>query len=252
MLNDSLILGRRSIREALRTPDSLLPTIFIPLFFLIVNVGQTARIFPSGETGFLSGQNYAAFQLPASLLLSASFGAAALYLVEEIEGGYFDKLRATPISRMAIIVGRLWAELVKTAALAAVMVAIAMPFGIRIKSGVLGFLVLLFVMSLWGVVFSGFMQLVAMKTRSAAATQGASMVFFPLLFVTPNFVPRNLLTRPMEIAASINPVTYVMEAARSLILGGFDWTALGKGFAVIAVSMAAMLALSVRMINNYD
>ena len=48
------------------------------------------------------------------------------------------------------------------------------------------------------------------------------MVFFPLLFLTPNFVPRDMLTRPMEIAATLNPVTYVMEAARSLILDGFD------------------------------
>lgn len=252
MFKDSLILGGRSIRESLRTPDSLVPSIFIPVFFLVVNVGQTARIFPAGETGFLKGQNYAAFQLPASLLLSASFGAAALYLVEEIEGGYFDKLRATPISRMSIVIGRLWAEFVKTGVLAAAMIAIALPFGIRIESGPLGFVLLLVIVSLWGVVFSGFMQLVAIKTRSAAATQGASMVFFPLLFVTPNFVPRNLLTRPMEIAATINPVTYVMEATRSLILDGFDGAVLGRGFAVVAVTMALMLALSVRMINNYD
>jgi ABC-2 type transport system permease protein len=252
MFSDSLTLGGRSIREALRTPDSLFPSVFIPLFFLVVNVGQTARIFPSGATDFLKGQNYAAFQLPASLLLSASFGAAALYLVEEIEGGYFDKLRATPISRMAIIIGRLWAEFGKTAVLTALMVALSLPFGIRVKSGPLGFLVLLLLVSLWGVVFSGFMQLVAIKTRSAAATQGASMVFFPLLFVTPNFVPRNMLTRPMEIAASINPVSYVMEGARSLILDGFDWVVLARGFAVVALTMGVMLALSVRMINNYD
>lgn len=78
------------------------------------------------------------------------------------------------------------------------------------------------------------------------------MVFFPLLFVTPNFAPRELLARPMEIAATINPVTYVMEATRSLILDGFDWPVLARGFAVIAVTMAIMLILSVRMINNYD
>ena len=252
MIKDSLTLGGRSIREALRTPDSLVPSIFIPVFFLVVNVGQTARIFPAGETDFLKGQNYAAFQLPASLLLSASFGAAALYLVEEIEGGYFDKLRATPISRMSIVIGRLWAEFAKSAVLTGAMLLISLPFGIRIESGLLGFALLLVIVALWAVVFSGFMQLVALKTRSAAATQGASMVFFPLLFVTPNFVPRELLTRPMEIAATINPVTYVMEATRSLILDGFDATALGRGFAVIAATMTLMLALSVRMINNYD
>jgi ABC-2 type transport system permease protein len=85
--HESLLLGGRAVREALRTPDSLFPTMFIPLFFLVVNVGQAARIFPSEGTPFLEGQNYGAFQLPASLLLSASFGAASLYLVEDIEGG---------------------------------------------------------------------------------------------------------------------------------------------------------------------
>jgi ABC-2 type transport system permease protein len=251
-LRDSLILGGRAIREALRTPDSLLPTMFIPLFFLVVNVGQAARIFPAEGTPFLEGQNYGAFQLPASLLLSASFGGAALYLVEEIEGGYFDKLRATPISRTALVVGRLYAEFVKTAAVATVMILLALLFGIRIESGVAGFVVLVLMVALWAMVFSGFMQLVSLKTRSAAATQGASMIFFPLLFLTPNFVPRDQLTRPMEIAATINPVTYVMEAARSLILVGFDEVALAKGFGVIIVTMALMLGLSVRMVNRYD
>ena len=251
-LRDSLILGGRAIREALRTPDSLFPTMFIPLFFLVVNTGQAARIFPSEGTPFLEGQNYGAFQLPASLLLSASFGGAALYLVEEIEGGYFDKLRATPISRMALVLGRLYAEFVKTVAVAAAMVGLALLFGVRIESGLAGFLVLMVMVALWAMVFSGFMQLVSLMTRSAAATQGASMIFFPLLFLTPNFVPRDQLSRPMEIAATINPVTYVMEAARSLILEGFDGGALAKGFGVIAVTMAVMLILSVRMVNNYD
>lgn len=251
-LRDSVLLGGRAIRESLRTPDSLFPTIFIPLFFLVVNVGQAARIFPTGSTPFLKGQNYGAFQLPSSLLLSASFGGAALYLVEEIVGGYFDKLRATPISRMSLILGRLYAEFLRTLAVAALMVGLAMLFGIRIKSGVLGFLVLIVMVATWAMVFSGFIQLIALKSRSAAATQGAGMIFFPLLFLTPGFVPRSQLTRPMEIAATCNPVTYIMEAARSLILEGFNGAVLAKGFAVIAVTMALMLGLSVKMVNNYD
>ena len=64
------------------------------------------------------------------------------------------------------------------------------------------------------------MQLIALKTRSAAATNSGGLVFFPLLFLTPNFVPRDMLTRPMEIAATLNPVTYVMESLRSLVLAG--------------------------------
>lgn len=251
-MNESLILGRRALRETLRTPDSLVPTLFIPLFFLVVNVGQAARIFPSSSTEFLNGQSYAAFQVPVSLLLAASFGSAALYMVEEIEGGYFDKLRGTPISRTAIVLGRLIAEFVKMIALSAVMTLIALLFGVRIESGVLGFLVLILMTALWAVVYSGFMQLIALKTRSAAATQAGGLVFFPLLFLTPNFVPRNLLTRPMEIAATYNPVTYVMEGMRSLILDGFDAGALLAAFAVIGAALAIMLALSIRLINRYD
>ena len=118
-------LGQRSLREALRTPEALIPTLFIPLFFLVVNTGQAGRIFPGSSTGFLNGQGYGAFQLPSSLLLAASFGTAALFLVEEIEGGYFDKLRATPAPRTAIVAGRLLAELVKGVVIA---LAISRPF----------------------------------------------------------------------------------------------------------------------------
>ncbi|MFN0030507.1 MAG: ABC transporter permease [Acidimicrobiales bacterium] len=248
----SLVLGRRALRETLRAPDALLPTLFIPLFFLVVNTGQAARIFPAGDTDFLGGQGYAAFQLPNSLVLAASFGSAALYLVEEIEGGYFDKLRATPISRMAIITGRLYSEVVKTVVLTTAMVLVALPFGVRLRSGFPGFAVLVALVALWGMAFSGFMQLIALKTRSAAATNAGSLIFFPLLFLTPSFVPRNLLTRPMEVAATFNPVTYIIEAARSLLLDGFAWGTIGRGFAVVVAAVAIMLGLSVRMINNYD
>src|SRR3954469_9393429 len=106
-MTQAWVLGQRALREAWRTPEALLPTLFIPLFFLVVNVGQAGRIFPAASTSFLKGQGYGAFQLPSSLLLAASFGTAALFLVEDIEGGYFDKLRATPIPRSAIVLGRL-------------------------------------------------------------------------------------------------------------------------------------------------
>jgi len=248
-----LPLIQRSIREALRTPEALLPTLFIPLFFLVVNVGQAARIFPSNSTPFLAGQSYAAFQLPSSLLLAASFGTAALYLVEDIEGGYFDKLRAAPVPRTAIIFGRLAAEALKSAAIAVAMLLIAaLPFGISIASGPLGFVLLILLTASWAVVFSGFMQLIALKTRSAAATNSAGLIFFPLLFLTPSFVPRPLLTRPMEIAATFNPVTYIMEALRSLVLHDLDWPVIGKGFAVVAAAGAVMVLLSVRSIRRYD
>jgi ABC-2 type transport system permease protein len=248
----SWALGQRALREAWRTPEALLPTLFIPIFFLVVNIGQAAKIFPSDTTGFLEGQSYGAFQLPNSLLLAASFGTAALFLVEDIEGGYFDKLRSAPVPRTAIVLGRLIAELVKAVLIAGVLVLLALPFGIHIASGPLGFVLLVALTALWSVVFVGFMQLIALKTRSAAATNSGGLIFFPLLFLTPNFVPRDLLTRPMEIAATFNPVTYVMEALRSLILVDLAWSDIWPGFAVVAVLGAVMLALNVRMIRRYD
>jgi ABC-2 type transport system permease protein len=252
MTRTAWLLGQRALREGLRTPDAMFPTIFIPLFFLVVNVGQVAKIFPSSSTGFLHGQGYGAFQMPNSLLLAASFGTAALFLVEEIEGGYFDKLRAAPIPRSSIVLGRLIAEGAKGVLISTLLVVLGLAFGISIASGVVGFVLVVLLTSLWCVVFVGFMQIIALKSRSAAATNSAGLIFFPLLFLTPNFVPRDLLTRPMEIAATVNPVTYVMEALRSLILRDLDWGAILPGFGVVAVLGALMLALNVRVINSYD
>ena len=116
----------------------------------------------------------------------------------------------------------------------------------------LGFLLLIGLTAGWAFVYAGFMQIIALKTRSVAATNSAGLVFFPLLFLTPNFVPRNLLTHPMAIAATINPVTYVMEAMRSLILQHYRWQTIGLGYLVVAIAAAIMLALSVRVIRNYD
>ena len=245
-------LGARALREAIRQPDALFMTMFIPLFFLVVNTGQAADIFPSDTTGFLEGQGYGAFQLPITLLLAASFGMAALFLVEEIEGGYFDKLRAIPIPRTSIVLGRLVAEGAKGIVLSSVIVLLALPFGITIASGVLGFVILVVLSALWGVVYAGFMQLIALKTRSAAATNSGGLIFFPLLFLTPNFVPRDMLTEPMEVAATINPVTHLMESMRSLILDDLHWSEIWPGFAVVAAFGAVMLYLSVRMIKSYD
>ncbi|WP_051324379.1 ABC transporter permease [Candidatus Solirubrobacter pratensis] len=251
-MSQSWVLGQRALRESWRTPEAIAPTLFIPLFFLVVNVGQAAKIFPSASTEFLKGQGYGAFQLPSSLLLAASFGTAALFLVEDIEGGYFDKLRAAPVSRTALVLGRLVAEFLKALMISTAIVLLGLAFGISIASGPLGFVLLILLTALWACVFVGFMQLIALKTRSAAATNSGGLIFFPLLFLTPNFVPRDMLTRPMEIAASVNPVTYLMEALRSLILDDLDWGKIGPGYGVVIALGLVMLALNVRLINNYD
>jgi ABC-2 type transport system permease protein len=251
-MSQAWLLGKRALREGWRTPEALLPTLFIPLFFLLVNVGQAGKIFPAHSTAFLHGQGYGAFQLPSSLLLAGSFGTAALFLVEDIEGGYFDKLRASPIPRSALVLGRLIGEAVKGLLIATAIILLGLAFGITIASGPLGFLLLISLTALWSIVYIGFMQLIALKTRSAAATNSGGLIFFPLLFLTPNFVPRNLLTHPMEIAATLNPVTYLMETLRSLILQHLAWPHILPGFAVITILGTLMLTLNIRLIKRYD
>jgi ABC-2 type transport system permease protein len=92
--------------------------------------------------------------MPNSLLLAASFGTAAPFLVEDIEGGYFDKLRAAPVSRTAIVLGRLIAELVKGVLIATALVVLGLAFGISVASGPLGFVLVIAPTALWSVVSS--------------------------------------------------------------------------------------------------
>src|SRR5205807_8276794 len=82
----------------------------IPLFFLVVNIGQVSKTFPS-STPFLKGQGYVAFQLPVSLMFAVATATSGLALVTEIDLGYFDKLLVAPIRRSSIIFGRLTADL---------------------------------------------------------------------------------------------------------------------------------------------
>src|SRR5206468_760770 len=101
-VTEALLLGRRAVREVARYPEATIPTLFIPLFFLAVNVGQVSKTFPS-TTPFLHGQGYVAFQLPVSLMFAVATATSGLALVTEIDNGYFDKLLVAPIRRSSII-----------------------------------------------------------------------------------------------------------------------------------------------------
>src|SRR5439155_1200860 len=98
-VTETLLLGRRAVREVARYPEATIPTLFIPLFFLAVNIGQVSKTFPS-TTPFLHGQGYVAFQLPVSLMFAVATATSGLALVTEIDNGYFDKLLVAPFRRL--------------------------------------------------------------------------------------------------------------------------------------------------------
>ncbi len=250
-MTEVLLLGRRAVREVIRLPAATVPTLFIPLFFLAVNIGQISKTFPS-TTPFLHGQGYVGFQVPVSLMFAVCTATSGLALVTEIDLGYFDKLLVAPIRRSSIIFGRLAADLVRGLAVATLVLLVALAFGMEVRAGVPGAIVLVLLAALWGVAYAGIGMLVALHTRNVQATNASFLVFFPLLFLTPNFVPFELLTPLMEVLARANPVSYVIEGLRSLVLEGWVIDKLAICGGVILVTGLVLTWLSVRAIDGYD
>jgi ABC-2 type transport system permease protein len=250
-VTEVLLLGRRAVREVVRYPEATIPTLFIPLFFLAVNVGQVSRTFPP-STPFLENQGYVAFQLPVSLMFAVATATSGLALVTEIDLGYFDKLLVAPIRRSSIIFGRLVADLVRGIAAATVVVLAGLAFGAEIRSGVPGAVVLILLAACFGVGYAGFAILVALRTRNVQATNTSFLVFFPLLFLTPNFVPFDRLSPVMEGLARANPVSYVIDGLRSLVIEGWNLDKLAACVGVIVLMTVVLTALSLRAIATYD
>jgi len=250
-VTEVFLLGRRAVREVSRYPEATIPTLFIPLFFLAVNIGQVSETFPS-TTPFLDGQGYVAFQLPVSLMFAVATATSGLALVTEIDNGYFDKLLVAPIRRSSIIIGRLASDLVRGIGAAAVVLLAGIALGAHVESGPAGALLILLLSALFGVAYAGFAILVALRTRNVQATNTSFILFFPLLFLTPNFVPFDRLTPLMETLARLNPVSYVIEGLRSLVIEGWDLDKIAACLAVTVVMGVVLTALSLRAIATYD
>jgi ABC-2 type transport system permease protein len=250
-MTEVLLLGRRAVREVVRMPEATIPTLFIPLFFLVVNIGQVSRTFPS-STPFLHGEGYVAFQLPVSLMFAVATATSGLALVTDIELGYFDKLLVAPVRRSSIIVGRLMADLVRGALASTLVLLVGIALGASIRSGVLGAIVIVALAALFGVAYAGFGILIALRTRNVQATQSSFLLFFPLLFLTPNFVPFSLLSPVMETLARINPISYVIVGLRGLIIDGWNAGQIAVCIGVILALGVVLTGLSLRTIAVYD
>jgi ABC-2 type transport system permease protein len=251
-MNEVVLLGRRAVREIVRYPEATIPTLFIPLFFLAVNIGQVSKTFPS-STPFLKGQGYVAFQLPVSLMFAVATAASGLALVTEIDLGYFDKLLVAPIRRSSLIFGRLTADLVRGAIASSFVLIAGIALGAEIRSGVLGALVIVLLSALFGVAYAGFGILVALRTRNVQATNTSFLLFFPLLFLTPNFVPLELLAGPLRTIARLNPVTYIINGLRDLVLyPDIHWGSLGACLLTIALTGLVLTGLSLRALQTFS
>ena len=230
-LSDVAAMAGRSIRGLVREPESFIPALIIPLFFFVVQLGALGKV---AERAF-GISNYAAFQLPVAVLFAAANTSGGNALVLDIANGYWDKLSLTPIHRSAMVIGTLLGEVFAVIGYSVLLIAFGWVIGVRFDGPEpLGALGLLGLTVLFGLGFAAISVAVALATGSVRATQSTFLVFFPLLFLTPGTLPRDLMTGWFRTAVAINPVTYILEAGRSFI---FDVKA-----PVIFKGLAACLA----------
>jgi len=237
------LLTKRNLITIFRTPEALIPPIAISIFFLVIyksTLGKAASFIPD------IGGNYLGFILPLSIVSASLSGAgiAAQNLVRDIESGYFDKLQLAPVNRSALLLGPIFAGALILGLQAGIVITVGMLMGLQPATGIPGLLAVAGLAILLGTGFAGFTVSAALGSGSAAATQGASFIFFPLTFLAPTFVPLNLLDGWLKVAAEINPITYVLEAMRQLLNKGWDPTLLWQGVLACLILAAAMYALA--------
>ena len=243
-MNDFPIMIGRSLRGYLRQPAAIIPSFAISVFFLFVynaGLGSVSKL-----PGFHG--SYLAFIIPVSIASGAVGGAglAGQALIRDMESGYFTKLLLTPTRRLAIIWGPMVAGAVILVAQVLLILILGLLMGLHSATGVAGLALVVAYAFLWGMAFAGFSVFVALRTRNAAATQSATLVFFPLIFLSTTFVPMEYITTGwLRVAARINPTTYVFDAMRSLLIDGWQARPLliGTGVMLAFATLTGALAL---------
>lgn len=244
-LTELMLITRRNLLAVVRMPEALMPPLAISLFFLVIydsTLGKAAGFIPN-----LGGGSYLGFILPLSIVSASLSGAgiAAQNLVRDIESGYFDKLLLTPVSRVALLLGVILSGAVILGFQATAVVLVGLLMGLQPATGFGGILMVILLSVLLGTGFAGFTVSAALGSGSAAATQGASFIFFPLTFLAPTFVPIELLDGWLKTAAQLNPITYVLESMRALLIEGWDMTLLWQGALACLILASAMYTLAV-------
>lgn len=235
----------RGLKQSLRPLPSVIPSLFLPAFFLIVFSAGFKNL--NSLPGF-TATNYFVFYAPVAILQAIFFssGDAGIDLVVDITSGYFDKLRIAPIRPVAIIIGKLLSVGLRAVVQVALVVALIVAMGGRIATGVGGLLVILLLGAFFGMAWSGIGMTIALLTKNQRATQSAFILFFPFTFITTAQLPLNLLSGWYRTAVLLNPVTYILEAFRSLTTTGWDAAILARGFG--AAAGVAVLTISAALI----
>ena len=154
-------------------------------------------------------------------------------LVTDIQTGYLDRMLVTPIRRVSLLLGLMIADIVLAFALATIVLLLGFAVGVSFGTGVTGLLVFVVLSMAWSLTFTGFPYTIALRTGNPAAVNSAFLIFFPFAFLTPSFLPRELMSGWLKTVAAWNPVTYLLEGMRSVLSDGWEFDLLLKAVAAI-------------------
>lgn len=245
MIRATTALAHRALINSFRRPQFLAPLVLFPSLFLAVNVGGLNRT--TDLPGFPAVDGFLDFQLAAAMTQSLLLGgvAAGIAMALEIEGGFFDRLVASPIPRSAIVMGRLLAAAVLGALQVTYFVVLGLVFGASIKGGLWGVVLLLAIGMVAGVGFGAIGTTLALRARSAATVQGIFPLVFVVLFVSTAFFPEDLLSSPADSVARYNPLSFIAEGMRDPIISSASAGPVLEGLAAAAGVAVGGIALSV-------
>jgi ABC-2 type transport system permease protein len=233
-------LAWRSVLGTVRTPQALFPSLFFPLALMAIFTASFGDA-PGAIPGFPPVRGFIDFALAGAIVQGILIGgtSAGSAFALDIEGGFFDRLVASPVSRTAILAGRLAGGVTLAMAQTILFLAIGIAFGARVEGGVAGVAILLVLACLMAVAVSGLGVYLGLRTGSAEAVQGTFPLFFVMLFFSSAFFPRETMTGWFRTVADLNPISYLVEAMRDLVITGVDLRPTLTGLAVV-IALAAL------------
>jgi ABC-2 type transport system permease protein len=238
-------LGRRSVVRTVRQPANVVGPLVFPMLLLAVNSGglRSATKLPGFPT-----TSFVAFALAVPFIQGALFATmnTGTDLARDIQTGFLSRLSLTPMRGVALLAGQLGGVVVLTIAQAFVYLAVGFIVGVRLESGLAGVIVIVLFAIVVGLGFGSLGAFAALRTGSGEAVQSLFPVFFVFLFISSMNIPRNLIEAAwFRDLATANPVSYLLECVRSLIITGWDAEALALGFGIAAsIALVAMAAAS--------
>jgi len=235
-LRPYLALSRRSIVNIVRQPAAVVPAFLFPLMFLALTSASLNR--STQLPGFPQVDSFLQFAVATTIVQGALFGsiAAGSDMATDIEHGFFERLVASPVSRTSILVGRVAGAAVLGFVQALVFFGVTSLFGLNVVSGLPGILLVALVAAVISAGIGALAVAFGLRTGSAEAVQGSFPLLFVLMFFSSAFFPRNLMEGWFKTVATYNPISWLIEAARSLVIEG-----LNAGDFFVALAVAAVI-----------